>query len=152
MAIVIFFSGIGNEDYDLTSRIVERYKSINLKDNLYLYRVLENSASRSPTILFDPYRHHGHRLIQFFVTQREMFGFDSLDKNDFLVIREFVNNINKPYVEDPSMIHRELAAGFLCSKLYTKARQHAKMAILKNPFLLNNYRTLFYCTRKSILK
>lgn len=145
-----FFSGIGNEDYDLVTRIIEKHRSINLPDELYVYRQLGNSTSRSATVLFDMYRQHGHELVKLFMRERAETGRDSLDRGDYPKIRNFILEKHKPYVLDPSKLYRDLAADSIYSKIYDEAVSYSKKAIVKNPFEPLNYRTLFYCLRKKL--
>jgi glycosyltransferase involved in cell wall biosynthesis len=135
-----FFNTLGYEDYDLTSRIVEHYKSRNLHEVLYLYRQYPESTSRRD-MLYNPFKLNGHLLIQHFIQQRSTLGYDSLDRNDIPAIINFVMRRNRPYVDDPSLIHREAMWGYLHTKMYRLAYRHCVKAIIVDPFAWTNYRT-----------
>jgi hypothetical protein len=136
-----FFNGLGYEDYDLTSRIVEKYKAINLQSPLYLYRQYPESTSRRD-VLFNPFKLNGHLLVQHFIKEREGGGQDSLDKNDIPAIINFVLKKNEPYVLDPSLIYRELMWASLHRKLNRLALRYIIKAISVSPFRWVNYRAL----------
>jgi len=137
-----FFNTLGYEDYDLTSRIVEKYKAINLPETLYLYRQYPESTSRQ-NILYNPFKLHGHLLIQKFIEQRATSGKDSLDRNDIPEVINFVMTQHKPYVDDPSLIYRALMWAALHRKMYRSAFSNIFDALSKKPLMWTNYRTLF---------
>jgi glycosyltransferase involved in cell wall biosynthesis len=139
-----FFNGLGYEDYDLTSRIVEKYKAINIQRPLYFYRQYPESTSRN-NVLFNPFKLNGHLLIQHFIAQREHGGVDSLDKNDIPAIIEFVVKKNEPYVLDPSLIYRELMWATLHRKMKILALKYILRAVSQSPFRWANYKALILC-------
>jgi glycosyltransferase involved in cell wall biosynthesis len=148
-----FFNGLGYEDYDFTSRIVEKHKSINILKPLYLYRQYPESTSRKD-ILFNPFKLNGHLLIQHFIHEREQYGIDSLDKNDIPAIIDFVVKKNQPYVEDPSLIYRELMWSSLHRKMNGEALKCILRAISYSPLRWVNYRTLllFFLISVGVIK
>jgi glycosyltransferase involved in cell wall biosynthesis len=137
-----FFNTLGYEDYDLTSRIVEKYKAINLPEALYHYRQYPESTSRQ-NILYNPFKLHGHLLIQKFIKQRATSGKDSLDRNDIPEIINFILTQHKPYVDDPSLIYRALMWSALHRKMYRSAFSNIFEALFRKPLMWTNYRTLF---------
>jgi len=144
-----FFNGLGYEDYDLTSRIVEKYKATNLQNSLYLYRQYPESTSRKD-VLFNPFKLNGHLLVQHFIRERAAGGKDSLDKNDIPAIISFVVKMNEPYVLDPSLIHRQLMWATLHRKMKLLALKHIMKAISISPFRWANYRSMILCILISV--
>ncbi len=136
-----FFNTLGYEDYDLTSRLIEKHKSANLKEALYYYRQYPESTSRK-NMLYNPFKLNGHLLIQLFIKEREVFGSDSLDRNDIPAIINFVVEKNKPYVDDPSLIYREIMWSFLSRKMFRDAFGYIFQALRVRPFNWKNIRTL----------
>lgn len=136
-----FFNSFGYEDYDLTSRLVEKYKAINISSPLYIYRQLEDSSSKN-NLLYNPFKLHGHLLVKRFIEERSLQGSDSLERNDIPSIINFILTVNRPYIDDPSRIYRELMWSSLYRKLYKLAAQNILMAIRKRPFKYLNYKAL----------
>jgi hypothetical protein len=136
-----FFNTLGYEDYDLTSRIVEKYKAINLQEALYVYRQYPESSSRK-NMLYNPFKLNGHLVIQHFIHEREEYGQDSLDKNDIPAIINFIVEKNKPYVDDPSLVHREVMWSYLHRKMYGLSLRHGLKSFWMRPFRWANVRAL----------
>jgi glycosyltransferase involved in cell wall biosynthesis len=143
-----FFSEIFNEDYDLTARIVEKYPCINIPEPLYIYRM--NPKSLSHNSWTNPYKLHSHQLVSLFIKQREKNGSDWLDENNFEAIDNFIKEKHKPYIEDPSLIYREMAAVYNEYNNSWKATKISLNGILKKPSKLINYRTLGYSLKKML--
>lgn len=135
-----FFNTLGYEDYDLTSRIIEKYKVKNIDLALYDYRQYPESTSRRD-MLYNPFKLNGHLLIQHFIKQRAEEGSDSLAKNDIPAIINFIVQKNKPYVDDPSLIHREVMWAYVHKKLHGLAFTHIIKALSMKPLSWSNYRT-----------
>jgi hypothetical protein len=136
-----FFNGRGFEDYDLTSRIAEKYKTINLPEPLYGYRQHEESTSRKDLIK-DPFKIHGHLLVRHFIQQRSVGQKDSLEQNDFQGIKNFMDACNGPYLNDPSLVHREVMWSYLHRKMIRRAFYHAITALRIRSFKLANWKAL----------
>ncbi len=136
-----FFSGLGFEDYDLTSRIVEKYVSINISESLYRYRQYPESTSRKG-MLQNLFKLNGHLLIQHFIGERATTGKDSLDRNDISSISNFIAETNRPYIEDPSRVHREVMWSYLHRKMIRQAYFHALTAFRIRPFMWANLKAL----------
>ena len=68
-----FFHGLCSEDYDLFSRIAEKYPCANLDRELYIYRQFPESTSRSH-IITNPYKKFSGELAQWFINQRKNGG------------------------------------------------------------------------------
>ncbi|MCG8322224.1 MAG: glycosyltransferase [Cytophagales bacterium] len=148
-----FFNSLGYEDYDLTSRIVEKYKCINIPDKLYIYRQYPESSSKS-NLLFNPFKLHGYALIQKFIAERSGDGVDSLEKGDIPGIINFVMEKHKPYVEDPSYIYRVFMWSHLNRKMFWLAFSYSMKAIQIKPLKFINHKTLvlFFLIYLGIIK
>ena len=136
-----FFNSMGYEDYDLTSRIVQNYESINLQEDLYIYRQYPESTSKQG-LLYNPFKLHGAKLVQHFIAQREDSGKDSLDVEDYPGIISYVLGMHKPFVDDPSTIYRRFMWSNLNRGFIHKALQSSLMAIWTKPFNWLNWKTL----------
>lgn len=144
-----FFNQIGWEDYDWAFRISEKYKCINLPEKTYYYRQHANSISKNISLR----KHICKDIVVFLGEQRRKNGGkDSLNSTELETeLETFIQEKEAPYLEDPSLLFREKAAVFMYSKLYKEAIKSSVLAIKKAPTKIVNYRTLFYCLRKSIL-
>jgi len=148
-----YFSGLGYEDYDLTSRIIEKHKSIIIPEELYQYRQHRESTSKKD-LLYNPFKYHGHFLIKKFIQERENGNLDSLQKNDISEIIHFILEKNKPYVEDPSLMMRDLMWSALKREQYGIAFTRIMNAIVRAPFNYKNYKglILFFLAATKIVK
>ncbi len=136
-----FFNSFGYEDYDLTSRIVEKYKAINLSEKLYYYRQYEESFTKSGQI-YNPFKMHGHLLVKKMIKQRNQYQEDFLMQNDIPGIINFINFCNKPYVDDSSLIYNELMWSFAHKQLFRNAWLSIGMAMRKKPFSIKNFKCI----------
>ncbi len=148
-----FFNSLGYEDYDLTSRIVEKYPAINLAEYLYIYRQYPDSTSKK-NLLYNPFKLHGVKLVQLFIKERQEFGRDSLDLGDYSGIINYVMKLNKPYVDDPSTIYRHFMWTNLNRDLPFKAFQYCIKALLVRPISWLNWKTLllFFLIKLNLIK
>ncbi len=136
-----YFNSFGYEDYDLTSRIIEKHKAINIPEKLYHYRQYPESFTKN-NLLANPFKLHGYKLIQQFIKQRAITGADKLMENDFPWIINFILEENKPYVKDTSLIYRDLAWSSFNRQSKITALHYCFKALLLKPLELNNYKLL----------
>ena len=90
-------------------------------------------------------------MIELFTKQRRETGTDWLmtdEQKAYDYLSTQVNDYNK----DSSRVFRDYAANFMYNKLYRAAIFTSWYAIKEKPFMVVNYRTFFYCLRKSLLK
>lgn len=142
-----FFNGY-NEDCDLALRLIERGPCTNLPDILYTYRVLPDSLSKSITAQ----KKNFYKMALEFHRQRKFRGYDDLMEGRYAEVQERLEFHMKPYLDDPSLIHRENAAFFMYYKLFRKAVFTSWRGCVSSPLSLENWRTLQYCVRKILLK
>lgn len=141
----MFFKDIGNYDYDWTSRIVQRYKSRNLQDFLYGVRLLKNSNSKR--VMRKSHRSFlSSRIVRHLSKQREKYGTDDLE-NDTAELEEFIKKIEIPYIEDPSLVFRELAASNVYNGNYREAIFDALRSMRITPNF-TNFSTFAYCVKR----
>jgi len=144
------FIQLGNisDDYDWILRISEKFKvgNVNYNETLYFYRSVSGSLTRSR---FGASRLIGHHIAQYLAKQRVATGTDDLmlNRKDKLLSQK--KRLLEPYISDPSLAFRELAASFMFNRLFLQAIVNSLLAIKKNPLAFVNYRTLQYCVRKS---
>ncbi len=146
-----FFSGLCSEDYDLGSRIAEKYPCANYPEALYIYRQFPTSTTRIRD-LDNPKKYFSHELAQLFIKQRSNGGQDFLEIENNTGIDEYINELTKKYKEDPSLMHIEMVTSHLYAGLIKNAVHEAWLAIMANPFKLYNYRTLKYALGKWLFK
>ena len=146
------FRQLGNisDDYDWILRISEQFKvgNVNYNETLYYYRSIPGSLTRSQ---FGPSRLIGHQIAQYLAKQRISTGTDDLilhKMSNLLTVKE---KLLEPYLTDPSLVYRELAASFMFNRLFLQAIMNSLQAIKKSPLAFVNYRTLQYCVRKSLI-
>jgi glycosyltransferase involved in cell wall biosynthesis len=142
-----FFNGLGCEDYDLSSRILEQHPCINLPEPLYIYRQFPQSTSRA-SIQTQPFKFHSKTLVRHFAQERKRGLKDSLDRGDMDAIDRIVKEAHQPYIEDPSKFYIDEVTGYLYVGLTGRAVVSAAKAIQANPWKWYNYQTLWYCIKK----
>lgn len=142
-----YFNDYAYQDYDWTFRIAENFVSINIPEYLYFYR--QQPAGNSKKI--SPKRAISHELVQWLAKDRVKNKNDYLDRREVHVVDEFVKQKLFPYCNDPSLIYREYAGIFMYNKLYRQAIYASIGAVRHRPLRFINYRTLFYCLRKSMM-
>lgn len=136
-----FFNSLGYEDYDLTSRIVEKVPAINLEEPLYSYRQYPESTSRK-NLLYNPFKLHGDKVVQLLIKERQGTGRDSLQIGDYAKIINYVMELHRPYVDDPSTIYRHFMWANLNRSLTADALKCSLKAIWLKPFIWANWKTL----------
>lgn len=148
-----YFSTFGYEDYDLTSRIAEKYKVINVTQKLYNYRQYAESFTKN-NLIANPFKLHGYKLIQQFIKQRANTGVDKLMENDISWIINFILKENQPYIEDSSLIYRDLTWSNYNRKMYKRAFIYLLRAIRTNPLNYKNGKLIIilFLLRLKILK
>jgi glycosyltransferase involved in cell wall biosynthesis len=133
------------EDVDFICRVVEKFKVTNLQEPLYYYRNLPNSLSKSG---YSYLKFEGFKLIRFLAEERRNQVSDSISLGGSKELEFFLANLEKPYLMDKSLLHRKASAHLMYFRFYRQAIIQAMMAILKEPFIPENYRTAQYCIRK----
>ena len=141
-----FFLQLRYQDFDWSSRIIEKYKAINLPDPLYYYR--QNPASNSKQL--DPMHEVALKAVRYLRDQRLTLGKDDLELKNQTVLESKVEDWLIPYRVDTTLVHREAAGKFMYNKMYRQAIQISWKAVRQQPMRIINWRTLAYCVRKSI--
>jgi len=135
------------EDTDLAYRISERGKAINLKDPLYIYRILETSLCRNDVNIRN---RNLYKVVAHLADQRKQRGVDDIMENRPEFVDDYFDRITLKYKQDPALIYREATSYYFYWKLYRKARQAAWKGFLIRPFQLINLRTYLYVVRHQI--
>ncbi len=138
------------EDVDFAVRVVEKYPASNLNQVLYYYRNHPDSLSKSGYTFL---KFEGMKLIQFLHEERMASAShrDCLMTNDIQKFNEYLEILEKPYKEDPALIHRKSAAHNLYFKFYKSAIKQSILSIFADPYRFENYGTLNYCIKRLIL-
>lgn len=137
------------EDTDLAYRLVNMGEAYNLKDKLYVYRVLSDSICRKN---INERNRNLYKVVAFLGWQRETYGQDCLMRGQPIEADLYFNKILQPYFEDRSKIHREAAAYLMYWKFNKRAIIECFKGIKKRPFYIVNWRTLSYCIRKTLMR
>lgn len=129
------------EDSDLDARMVDKFKSINLPQSLYYYRILKTSLShKNYTIRFS----HLYKVISFLTEERRRSGTDSLMNNKSEVVDQYMELMAEENRKDPSLIYRRAAFYFMYWKLTSTSWGSARKAFMMNPLRLKNFLLVIY--------
>jgi hypothetical protein len=140
-----FWDRIGAEDYYWAWLIMEKYKLKNIKPALYYYRYNPRGVTGDWT---DNRRKlHNAQLVPWLFKKRTETGTDPIEQNDMAAIDAFIHELDKPYVDDPSLFYREMAIRDFNLGNKNKAMKLMWRAIRKKPDKLINYRDFFYFLR-----
>ncbi|WP_066834337.1 glycosyltransferase family 2 protein [Rufibacter ruber] len=143
-----YFNGIANEHYDWAILIVEKFKSKNIAEPLYKVRTTPNSLSRN---INDRRKLFSDKIVRFLAEQRRKSGKDALmEGGNMKELQAYVAELEKPYLQDASLMFREAAIKNFYSNLLTNSINNCILAIKANPYKLLNYRLLFFYLRKMI--
>jgi len=141
-------NGFSNQDYDWNYLISDYYKSYNIPKALYQYRQLSDSVSKK----ISTKRLIGDKVVQFLgKRRRENGGLDYIHTNELSMIDEYVLTLLEPYEKDKTLVYREYASRYMYAGLKKSAIAISWKASIMEPMKLVNWRTLFYCLRKSIV-
>ena len=143
-----YLNKYSNQDYDWNYLILDCYKSKNIPKLLYKYRQVNNSVSKK----INPNRIIGDKIVQFLgKRRRENNGLDYIHTNEVSIVDKYANELLEPFKKDISLIYREYASRYMYAGLRKEAIKASWKASMVEPNKLVNWRTLFYCIRKSIL-
>jgi glycosyltransferase involved in cell wall biosynthesis len=134
------------EDADLSSRILSRYKTTNLLEPLYCYRILSSSISRKEITVWNL---TVNRLIGQLYAQRQHGEKDWLEKGETEKADAFMEDIAFAYKQDSSFVSRHTAFFNLYWGLIGNALFHICAAIKKAPLQPKNYISLGYIILRS---
>jgi len=143
----LFFDRIGNEDYDWTMRIVEKFNACNISEFLYCVRLVPGSISKNPD---SPYKFFSGKLAVFLAMERKQFGKDSLDFSPPALLNAFVATLEKPFLDDPSKIFREAAFTNFHAGLKKQSLQYGWRACKTRPLKILNWKVFIDLLIKSI--
>lgn len=132
-----YFSGIGNEDYDLTSRIAERFKAMNIDLTLYCVRRTEKSSSRE---ILSPHQLISEELVKEFIKQRRAFGMDCIESNNLAALKALELDLLEPYLLDPSLQYRKAADSYWYNGNKRSYFKSVFLALKMNPYKLLNWK------------
>lgn len=143
-----YLYGFGCQDYDWTSIISEQYKSKNIPKPLYQYRQVTTSVSKN----INPKRHVSEKLVHFLMKRRkENKGKDYLYTGKIKIVDAYLEKLLEPYQKDKTLVYREYASRYMYAGLKKDAIKVSWKASILEPYKIVNWRTLFYCLRKSVL-
>ncbi|HEX7017275.1 MAG TPA: glycosyltransferase family A protein [Cyclobacteriaceae bacterium] len=137
-----------NMDYDLALRVIEKYRVANIPEVLLLYRNVPDSISKR-VITY-------HKLVTQEVTkalalERRQKGTDALQRGDWAEIKRLEEAHSQPFLADKTLHLRKMASFFMYCKMNREAIRYMTIAIKEEPLRFENWRTLQYCIRKTLL-
>ncbi|MEQ8580139.1 MAG: glycosyltransferase [Marinoscillum sp.] len=137
-----------SEDYDWLLRASHHFEfgNINHSPALYQYRSVTTAMTKD----FDhPEQLFGEKIAQFLYKERLQRGSDSMSEGNYKPIFDFIEELKKPYLLDPSRFYRERAEALMYHGLKKKAISSALKAFgARKSF--KNLRLVQYCIRKTI--
>lgn len=122
-------------DADLSTRLLDKYETTNLEESLYYYRIVDTSLSRKNVTIRNLTL---NKLIAHLSWQRRNHAKDCLDRGNSEEANEFMEAIERPYRNDPSLFLRHQAFFHLYWGLNRKAFQAMWKAFLSQPFAVKN--------------
>lgn len=134
-----FFGGeYAYMDYDLACRVMEHFECANLPCSLYSYR--QNPGSLSKRV--SARRYLSDQLVRHLAAQRRIDGLDDLDRGNEAAVTAFMDDLLRPFRDDPALIYRKYARDFMSMRLHRRALATAWTAILIRPGELVNHKLL----------
>ena len=98
-----YFADKGNYDYDLTSRIVQQFPSVNIPEFLYNVRILDNSNSNAIQEDY-PIKFESEKIVRFLISEREMNNTDSLETRNEKQIKSLEDELLAPYKKNKILV------------------------------------------------
>lgn len=139
-----FFGGeYAYMDYDLACRVMEHFECANLSSSLYSYRQSPGSLSKRVSAR----RYISDQLVRHLATQRRIDGLDDLDRGNEAAVTACMDDLLRPFRDDPALIYRKYAQDFMFLRLHRRALEAAWMAVRVCPDELVNHRLLISCLR-----
>jgi glycosyltransferase involved in cell wall biosynthesis len=141
-----FFDRMGAEDHYWVYRVLEVFRMENLKEALYKYRFNENSVSGN--ISNNPSKINVTQILEYIIEQRKTTGTDDLQGGNVALVKERLEKLNRPFIEDPSFYYHYVAKRRFYEGHKSLAIKNILLAISKAPTKINYYKDLFYFLRK----
>jgi len=134
-------------DADLASRIVDRFKAVNVSEPVYYYRMVKSSLTRRRVTIRSL---NLYQAVAFLSAERRSQAEDSLMKNEPETVDKLLGEISKAYVADPSFLFRHTAFTHLYWKVIDEAWRNTFLAVRTNPLHGKNYFLLIYLAAKTV--
>jgi glycosyltransferase involved in cell wall biosynthesis len=140
-----FFDRIGVEDYYWTWLILQQFKMKNLSYAGYHYRFNPNSVTGN--ISNNPSKININYILNDLIKQQIETGTDDLQENRQDLLIKKLDELNKPFIDDPSYFYYYIAKRRFYEGHKKQSIQLIIKAIAKSPFKLNHYKDLLYFLR-----
>jgi len=144
-----FFDRIGGEDYEWLYRIASKYKVIHLQQDLYSYRIHDSAVKTTNT---NRKKYYVHEILNFIRTQHILTGKDYLSEKYLPELNKKIDELDKPFREDNSMISRIEAYTAFNNGTYWRFLFFLAKAIISEPGKIDNYKILPACIYSQIRK
>jgi len=141
-----FFDRIGVEDYYWTWLILQKFKMKNLPYSGYFYRFNPNSVTGN--LSNNSGKINSSKILMHLVKQNIEFGIDDLQEGKLDEVQKYLDELNKPFLEDPSYYFHYVAKRRFYEGHKMLAIKNILKAIHKNPLKISYYRDLFFFIRK----
>ncbi len=137
-----FWDRIGAEDYYWTWLIMEKYQLTNINQPLYYYRY--NPEGVTGNWSDNRRKLHNRQLVPYLLNKRNETGTDPIEQKKWSEIDSFIKELDKPYIDDPSLYFKEMARRDFYAGNRDRAIKLMFKAIMKKPFKKVNYADFLY--------
>ncbi|NTW32158.1 MAG: glycosyltransferase family 2 protein [Bacteroidetes bacterium] len=135
-----FFDRMGQEDHYWAYLAMSIFKTKNIHHHLYSCRI--NSACFSDNLYSNPDKLNSHKIVEILVNQRKNTGTDFLERGNDSELRSILNELNKPFTDNPSYFYSYIAKLRFCEGKKKLALKNMWFAILKT-FKWSYYKNKF---------
>lgn len=141
-----FFNRMGEEDHYWVYLAMEKFKFKNISEHLYYYRFNANSVSGN--LANNPSKLNSGKILETLIQQRQKTGSDYLQEGKEKELKVILEQLNAPYVNDPSYFYFYIAKRRFYEGHKQLALQNMWKAIKQNPFKVDYYRDFIYFLKK----
>ena len=136
------FDRIGFEDYDYFFRIIMHFEVANIPEPLFDYRIHESEVKRHGTD--NPAKYYAYDLFlyirRYFIENKE----DILAIENHPAFIQKIQELEKPYFDDPTLILKEHTFYAINRRHYMKGLKNAMWVTKKYPFQYGSFKHLVY--------
>lgn len=140
-----FFDRMGQEDHYWVYLCLEKFKMMNIDNPLYYYRFNPNSVSGN--LANNPSKLNSGKILEYLIEQRKSTGFDSLSLGKEEELKNVLDALNKPFLEDTSYFFYFLAKRRFYEGHKVIGIKYLLEAIKRKPLRLRYYRDILFFVR-----
>ena len=146
-----YFARVNDEDLYWIAFFTVKFSLVNLEDHLYFYRYNPQSLTKN-VINIDPKRKYINHITRYLIQQLIDSGTNDLLDGNFEKLHELEKELEKKYLNDPSLIYREFSDHYMHWKDPTNAMKSALMGFRSRPSVANLKYVVYAFYRKHIQK